>query len=54
MSSRMIAGRTVLWLARRHDLAGFLKELHFEVDRSGDPQVQALKPAIAATLAKLS
>ncbi len=49
----MIVGRTVVWLARRHDLAGFLKQLHFVAHRSADPQVQALKPAIAAAMDKI-
>ena len=38
------------WLAKRHDLLAFLTALYLEADRSDDPQVQALEPAIVAGL----
>lgn len=38
------------WLARRHDLSGFLASLYLEADQSDDARIAALKPAIAAAL----
>jgi len=40
----------VAWLARRHDLMGFMMSLYLEADQSDDPQVKLLKPAIVAAL----
>lgn len=38
------------WLARRHDLMGFLMSLYLEADQGDDAQVKQLKPAIVAAL----
>jgi hypothetical protein len=38
------------WLARRHDLMQFLEDAYASADRSQDPAIAALKPAIAAAL----
>jgi hypothetical protein len=38
------------WLARRHDLMAFLMSLYLDADRSEDPKIQALEPAIVAAL----
>ena len=38
------------WLARRHDLAGFLTAAYVETDLSEDANVRALKPAVAGAL----
>ena len=38
------------WLARRHDLMGFLMSLYVEADHSDDAHIRQLKPAIVAAL----
>lgn len=38
------------WLARRHDLLQFLEGAYVDADRSGDPSIMALKPAISGAL----
>jgi len=38
------------WLASRHDLAAFLSAVYVETDLSEEPNVRAVKPAVAAAL----
>jgi hypothetical protein len=38
------------WLAKRHDLAAFLRVLYLEVDLSQDPGIATLRPGILAAL----
>lgn len=46
----MPPGGDAAWLARHHDLQGFLDSLYVAADQSKDPAVQALKPHVAAAL----
>ena len=41
------------WLARRHDLAGFLQALYVMADQSEDPNVRALLPGVVSALRQL-
>jgi hypothetical protein len=41
------------WLAKRHDLAAFLRVLYLEVDLSQDPGIATLRPGILAALKAL-
>jgi hypothetical protein len=41
------------WLAKRHDIAAFLRVLYLEADLSQDPGIAKLRPGILATLKAL-
>lgn len=41
------------WLAKRHDLAAFLRVLYLEADRSEDAGIAAMRPGILAALKAL-
>ncbi len=47
------AYRDATWLARRHDLYAFLRELYLNADLTEDAQIRALQPAVLAALKQL-
>lgn len=48
-----LAWRDAGWLARRHDLVGFLQMLYLQADLGGDPGMAKMKPGLVAALKAL-
>lgn len=53
LDDKTLAWKDTAWLAKRHDLAAFLRVLYLEADLSQDPGIAKLRPGILAALKAL-
>lgn len=53
LDDKVLAWKDAAWLAKRHDLAAFLRVLYLEADLSQDPGIARLRPGILAALKAL-
>lgn len=53
LDDKALAWKDAAWLAKRHDLAAFLRVLYLETDLSQDPGIATLRPGILAALKAL-